>query len=74
MRDVYKREDNVLKINNNLIDANTKLVDENKNLKNRINTAIEYLEEQPYEVGCYDEQNKVFYKLDLLKILKGAVE
>lgn len=61
-------------IDKNILEANIKLVDENKELKNRINTAIEYLEEQPYEVGCYDEQNKVFYKLDILKILKGMVE
>lgn len=70
----YHTTDNIGKINENILNANIKLVDENKELKETINKAIEYIEEQPYEVGCYDEKNKVFYKLDLLKILKGAVE
>ena len=61
-------------IDNNILKANIKLVDENKYIKEQIKKIINDFEEQPFELGYYDEKNHVFYKLDLLNELRSLVE
>lgn len=61
-------------IDNNILKANIKLVDENKYIKEQIKKIINDVEEQPFELGYYDEKNHVFYKLDLLNELRSLVE
>lgn len=61
-------------IDKNILEANIKLVDENKYIKEQIKRIINDVEEQPFELGYYDEKNHVFYKLDLLNELRSLVE
>lgn len=61
-------------IDTNIYKANIKLVDENKYIKEQIKKIINDVEEQPFELGYYDEKNHVFYKLDLLNELRSLVE
>ncbi len=75
MSEIYYRNKNEKgKIDKNLVNANIKLVDENKYLKEQIKKIINDVEEQPFELGYYDDKNKVFYKLDLLNELRSLVE
>lgn len=75
MSEIYYRNKNEKgKIDKNLVNANIKLVDENKYLKEQIKKIINDIEEQPFELGYYDDKNKVFYKLDLLNELRSLVE
>lgn len=75
MSEIYYRNKNEKgKIDKNLVNANIKLVDENKYIKEQIKRIINDVEEQPFELGYYDDKNKVFYKLDLLNELRSLVE
>ena len=75
MSEIYYRNKNEKgKIDKNLVNANIKLVDENKYIKEQIQKIINDIEEQPFELGYYDDKNKVFYKLDLLNELRSLVE
>lgn len=75
MSEIYYRNKNEKgKIDKNLVNANIKLVDENKYIKEQIQKIINGIEEQPFELGYYDDKNKVFYKLDLLNELRSLVE
>jgi hypothetical protein len=75
MSEIYYRNKNEKgKIDKNLVNANIKLVDENKYIKEQIKKIINDIEEQPFELGYYDDKNKVFYKLDLLNELRSLVE
>lgn len=55
-------------IDKKVLEANIKLVDENKNLKDRINNAVDYIE-------YYLKKDLRILNIDtLINILKGTVE
>ncbi|MBO7712737.1 MAG: hypothetical protein J6S85_04445 [Methanobrevibacter sp.] len=55
-------------IDKNILEANIKLIDENKDLKQRNNTAIEYIE------YCLEKDLRILNIEKLINILKGTVE
>lgn len=81
MSEIYYRNKNEKgKIDKNLVNANIKLVDENKYIKEQIQKAIEYIENNTKE-WVHDDYDTTIYNAlnqeecdELLKMLKGLVE